>query len=169
MPPIYQYATEADFEEHGVGPTLLEDPTITETMVTANLLAASRVMDGYFSDGDGFPFTLPLLAIGDEVRMYCSWIAAYLLVSSAGYAPENGADLVYRQRYEDALKWLTKVAAGDVTLNGTEGTTPVPADVATAARRPVVISGTSRGFSSRGDGDLAVFDLTRPRGGFVGD
>lgn len=169
MPPITVYADEADFENYGVGPSLLEDQEITATMVAQSLEAASRVFDGYLSDASGFPFTLPLLTVGTDVRMYASWVAAYLLLSSVGYAPENGADAVYRQRYEDALKWLAKVAAGDVTLHGTTGTDPGPPTVAMASRRPAVISGTSRGFSSRGLDNGVVFDLNGPPGGFVGD
>ena len=167
--PVTIYATEADFENFGVGPTLLEDQGITPEMVSRDLEAASRVADGYLSNRDGYPFTLPLLAVGTDVAMYVSWIAAYLLLSSVGYAPENGADNIYDSRYKDAIKWFEGVRDGDISLHGTVGTTPAPPDVNEAARRPVVISGTSRGFSSRGDGNGVIFDLNGPRGGFVGD
>lgn len=169
MPPTTtQYANEAEFEELGVGPTLLEDDQITTDMVTTNLVAASRTADGYLSDADGFPYTLPLLQVGLDLKMRVCWIAAWTLLSSVGYSPEAGQDNLYRQRYEDAIKWLEGVRDGDITSVDTIGTTPPTGDPATAARRPVVISGTSRGFSSRGD-SAAVFDLNGPRGGFVGD
>jgi phage gp36-like protein len=163
-----QYADEAEFEEFGVGPTLLEDQSITTDMVTTNLVAASRMADGYLSDGDGYPYTLPLIQVGLDLKMRVAWIAAWTLLSSVGFAPENGADNVYRQRYEDALKWLEGLRDGDITSVDTIGTTPGPADVAAQARRPTVISGSSRGFSSRGESG-AIFDLNGPRGGFVGD
>jgi phage gp36-like protein len=164
---LTKYATEAKFEELGVGPTLLEDQSITEDAVDSNLVAASRTADGYLSV-EGFPYTLPLLQVGADLEMRICWIAAWTLLSSVGYAPENGADNLYRQRYEDALKWLEGVRDGNITSVDTIGTTPGPADPATLSGRPTVISGSSRGFSSRGESG-AVFDLNGPRGGFVGD
>jgi phage gp36-like protein len=163
------YADEADLEELGVGPTLLEDQSITADAVAKNLLAASRTADGYLDNGTGYPYTLPLVQVGVDLKLRVAWIAAWTLVSSAGFAPEEGADNVYRQRYEDAIKWLEGVRDGDIISVDTIGTTPGPPTAAAAARRPVVISGSSRGFSTRGEGDLTTFDLTHPRGGFQGD
>jgi phage gp36-like protein len=169
LPSITQYADEAALENYGIGDKTLEDIDAGPTPVAAALEAASRLADGYLSDGDGYPYTLPLTAISVDLTMNVAWIAAYILMGSIGYSPEAGQDNIFKQRYDDAIKWLTRVRAGDVTPGGVVGT-PVDPGVAVVGRASV-ISGTSRGFSSRGEGGIpvVVFDLPYVRGGFVGD
>jgi phage gp36-like protein len=175
VPPITQYADEADLENYGLGDRTLEDIDAPEA-VQAALEAASRVADGYLTNRYGSPFTLPLTAISLDLTMYVSWIAAYILMGSIGYSPEAGQDNQFERKYKDAIAWLKGVQAGDISPPDIEGSPPEESGPA-ASSGPVVVSGSSRGWSSRGggggNGPVAVYDLPFRRdgggGGFVGD
>lgn len=174
MPAVTQYAERKDLENLGLGETELDGEEVDSDAVDSALESASRVADGYLTSPIGFPLTLPVTTVGSDLRMYVAWIAAYIYKSAQGYSPEAGQDNIYRDRYDDAIKWLTKISSGDITLVGTIGTDPGPPVGSQIALRPVVISGTTRGFSSRGMTEdiprVMKNDLTPGTpGGFVGD
>jgi phage gp36-like protein len=171
--PVYVYATEADLDTFGLF-KLSENDDIDPEEIPKAIETASDVANGYLSDGDGFPFTLPLYApVPKSLTLYVSWIAAYLLMSTVGGSPESGGVDPYEDRYNKAIKWLAGVKAGDITLGDAEDSTPPDAVAASAI--PFVISSTSRGYSDRGvafgNGPDVIFDLPRRNGGggFVGD
>jgi phage gp36-like protein len=72
---------------------------------------------------------LPLVSWSpDLTRAVCN-IAAYDLMVRRGYNPEAGPDANIRDRYNDAIKWLTQVAQGAVTpvlVDSTPGGVPQP-------------------------------------------
>lgn len=72
-------------------------------------------------------------------------IASYTLMIRRGFNPENAADLALRQRYEDAVKWLERVAAGRAQLF-CGGATPTPVAQPTAGVQPDVFQNEDRGF-----------------------
>lgn len=170
--PITRYASELDLEHYGLGERSLESLEFPPDAVTAALDAASRVADDYI----GNQYDLPLMAVGTSMRMYISWIAAYILLTTNGVATEGGQLDPFRQRYEDAIKWLVRVQNGmrPEGVVGSDSPGVDPGDGGgtggqSPSARPRIISGSSRGFSSRGETPGAVNDLGGGRGGFVGD
>jgi phage gp36-like protein len=85
----------------GVSPSAIEDA----------LEAASRLADSYLRAR----YALPLTAWDEALTRAVAAIAAYDLMAVRGYDPARGADEVLRLRYEDAIRWLERVAAGEVT------------------------------------------------------
>lgn len=171
MPAVTVYATEADLKKFGWA-GVSNDEDIDGEMITDALAGASSMAAGYLDDGNGYPLTLPLMApVPQALTIRVAWIAAYMLMTDIGYSPQPGQPDILRDRYEDAVRWLEKVAAGSLGMGEVVDSTPP--DAPAASTGPLVISGTSRGYSSRGMGSergpLILFDLPRTRGGFEGD
>ena len=85
----------------GVPPATIEDA----------LEAASRLADSYLRAR----YALPLSSWDEALTRAVAIIAAYDLMAVRGYDPARGADEVLRLRYEDAIRWLERVAAGAVS------------------------------------------------------
>ena len=75
------------------------------------LEAASRLADSYLRAR----YTLPLTSWDEALTRAVAAIAAYDLLAVRGYDPTRGADEVVRLRYEDAIRWLERVASGAVS------------------------------------------------------
>lgn len=73
----------------------------------AAMIAISSFCDSYL----GAVYTMPLLAWGDDLRRCAAHLAAYDLMVTRGYSPE-GPDENLRDRYDDAIKWLSRLADG---------------------------------------------------------
>lgn len=103
-----------------------EDPTATtvnETPITQALDDASAEIDGYIEGR----FTLPLLDPPAVLNRLTTDIAMYRLQSLRPL--HDLADA--RQRYEDAIAMLSKVAAGELTLGlSADGLEPPVAEAA---------------------------------------
>ena len=88
-----------------------DDPTVTTvntTMLQQVLNDASAEIDGYL----GGRFTLPLTDPPEVLNRVASDIAMYRLQALRPLHDVSDA----RQRYEDAIAMLSKVAAGELTL-----------------------------------------------------
>lgn len=87
----------------------------TASQVASALLAATDTCASSLASGH----EMPLKSWGDDLRRVCSHIAAYDLMCSLGFRPEN-YDANIRQRYVDAVGegdtpgWLDKVARGEI-------------------------------------------------------
>lgn len=154
MPPITQYATEEDLITWGISDRALQG--IEPAMITAALDAASRTVDGYIAS----QYTLPLTAIGTDLKMHTAWLAAYNLMTSVGYKP-SGNDEILEERQGKAIKWLEGVGAGRVQPAGMAGSAGPTIGGQAAAARPMIVSATPRGFTGR--------DPDHPGGSFTGD
>ncbi len=107
------YASPSDLARLGVGAAATAG--ISTADIVAALDAASSLAGSYLSA----QFTLPLLSWGDDLRRCVCMIAAYDLIGgNRGFNPEQGADVTLRLRYEDAIKWLERVAAGTIVPTG---------------------------------------------------
>lgn len=95
------------------------------------LADASSEMDTYLSRN----YTVPISPVAPVLLRYCVDIAVYVSSADAGSVTEEK-----RKRYEDALRWLTLVAKGTVSVPGT--TAPSASDGAVPQ-----ISGPDRIFS----------------------
>ncbi len=69
---------------------------------------ASQEADSYMRGR----YSLPLLAWGNDVTRYTSWIACYLLASMIGFAPQAGADKLIVERYYQAVGWPDRAGTG---------------------------------------------------------
>lgn len=89
---------------------------------TKALNQASSEMDSYL----GARYDVPVDPIPSVVNRYCIDIAIFLCSADASTGTDSK-----RQRYEDAIKWLTNVAKGVVTLgleteDEPDGENPIP-------------------------------------------
>lgn len=112
---------------------------IDDEVLNAKLLQASAKIDSYLSGRYPTPWTdTPGVLVG-----YCCDIARYQLSGAGTQCTEE-----IRERYEDATRYLERVAAGTITL----GRMP---------NGEIVRSGTRVAFSSAG----RVFDRGSTKGG----
>jgi phage gp36-like protein len=167
--PIYEYATVADLGRYGINEDALSDIDPADKLDA--IVAASREADNYLAD----QYTLPLSAAGIVLTQKVAIIAAYNLLAVRGYNPELGGDATLEARKNDAIKWLSDVAAGRIVAGVTDSSTGSTPSAGAASSRPRVISSSSRGYSSRGlVGETVAWDsFSGPRGdgggGFTGD
>lgn len=126
------YGEDALFAADRDGDGVTEDAAID-----AALARASSEIDTYI----GVRYELPLAANPDSLIQPCVDIALYRLAHDA--AARSDED---RTRYEDAVKFLTRISKGEATLN-----LPPPGEGEPGADlegpRPIVTSGPPRIFS----------------------
>lgn len=103
-----QYALVADLAQLAANPTSLNG--IPSTDQQAALDAASAEADGYLAA----QYQLPLVSWGTPLRMHVCNMAMYRLMARRGYRP-GGADVSFKERYDEAIAWLRGVSAGRVT------------------------------------------------------
>lgn len=140
-----EYCTLGELKDLGLNPeAFVETPAPRRHSAIST---RSTFIDGYLTGR----FTLPLVTWGDDIKRCCAILASIDLIRNRGVSPDDADDL---DKQEDRqIKWLERLAAGVVT--------PPGATVGQSGGRPMVISGTSRGFSVRGTGQT--------RGPFQGD
>lgn len=134
MPPITEYCDTADLTRWGINATALKGISEKDAQLEA-IKGASRLIDSYLRS----QFTLPLSAVGEDLQRACAIIAVYDLISSRGFRPDESENDVLRQRYEDVIRWLEKISAGQVTpvvtdSSATPGTTGAPKVTSNAQR-----------------------------------
>lgn len=139
------YATQQDLIDRFGSPELVEltnrgeiaTGEIDATMVTAALVEADAEINSYLRK----QVPTPLDPVPDQVKRIGVDIARYRLYR------DNAPDYVVRG-YTDAIKWLTRAAAGDVSLgDATAPTAPASAGaVEFEAPRRVFTSRTLKGF-----------------------
>lgn len=107
------YANRTQLTQLGLQSAALTD--VTATVQDENLDAASALADSYLASR----YTLPLISWGDDlIRAVCVIAAWDILAGTRGFDPEALGDQAVRMRYEDIIKWLEAIAAGDVTPSG---------------------------------------------------
>ena len=100
------YATQNDLYRLGLPEGALRGVSLAA--IEDALEAASRLADSYLRAR----YALPLSSWDEALTRAVAIIAAYDLMAVRGYDPARGADEVLRLRYEDAIRWLERVAAG---------------------------------------------------------
>jgi phage gp36-like protein len=103
------YATQDDLFRLGLPEGALRG--VSPATIEEALEAASRLADSYLRAR----YALPLSSWDESLTRAVAAIAAYDLMAVRGYDPARGADEVLRLRYEDAIRWLERVAAGGVS------------------------------------------------------
>lgn len=121
------YLTNAEFFALAIPSDGLSGLTSDE--VTAGILASSGTADSYFRKR----YKLPLVSWGNDVRQQVAKLAQFEMLSRQGFRPGSGNNEVARLRYEDAVRWLEKVATGLVEIDCVDSTPEVDEDGSLAA------------------------------------
>ncbi|MEO0681035.1 MAG: DUF1320 domain-containing protein [Pseudomonadota bacterium] len=109
------------------------------------LAAASAEIDGYV----GARHRLPLPSRPEQLRRPCVDIAVYRLATNGSLVTEE-----MRQRYEDAVAFLDKVAKGMVVLDVVDPNADPEDATAGQGARPIVSGGPERIFTRQGMSEL---------------
>lgn len=135
-----RYASTTDLGRLGVATQALSglDAATREDALDA----CSALADGYLSNR----YSLPLSAWGDDLRLHVAGMAAFRLLAGRGYNPQVANDEVVRMLWEDAIRWLERVAAGTVTPAGITDATPEEAEELPSF---AMVTNTSRGWQRR--------------------
>jgi phage gp36-like protein len=110
------YATIAEIQEIYGEQTLTtsfdrqSDGSVDPTAVTRALDAATSEIDSYLAS----LYDVPIDPVTDHIKQITVYIAIYRGSDQADVLTDEK-----RRRYEDAIKWLTKVAEGKIQLGGT--------------------------------------------------
>jgi phage gp36-like protein len=134
------YATASDLQERYPDARLAEVSNAAGTSITTAKLTtacqdATAEIDSYL----GRRYTLPLPTVPAVLERVCCDIAIYRLFA---LLPRESVDDA-RKRYEDAIKWLEDVAAGEVDL----GLTGLPPGVSTSTDTLVLSESVDRVFT----------------------
>lgn len=132
------YATRADLAQKVPAGALAG---ISADAQDAALAAASRVADDSFRAGG---WTLPLTAWSDSLTNNVCYITAYDLLYSKGAAATANA-LFYRQRYDDAIRWLAKIEKGFEPA-GIEDSSEEGGEDAAAHGSAIIVTSPRRGW-----------------------
>ena len=124
------YATRDDLFRLGLPEGALRGVSLSA--IEDALKAASRLADSYLRAR----YVLPLTAWDEALTRAVAAIAAYDLMAVRGYDPARGADEVLRLRYEDAIRWLERVAAGAVSPDVEDSTPDVREEAFSAVTSP---------------------------------
>lgn len=110
------YATRSELYRHGLPYQAVADVSLEDQQ--AALDAASTLADGYLSA----KFTLPVTTASIDLVIVVCQVAAWNLLRRRGFNPETGVDAAIRQGYDDSIRWLERVAKGDITPTLTDST-----------------------------------------------
>ncbi len=116
-----QYADIADLEAFGIASAAWGP--LPESRKTAALQRASEEADCYIQN----VLKLPLSSWGRDLRTRVVDMAVYHLLSQRGFSPADPAGNIVVRRYEDAIKWLERVAGGRSVMLATGAVDQTPA------------------------------------------
>ncbi len=147
-----QYATIADLRDAGLPPEALEGIDGREQVKF--LVRAGDLIDTYLRSHHTLPIAGALKDPGTGLNTFpgelirCSVIvAAYDLITWRGFA-SSGADEVWRERFEDCIKWLEQLAKGAVSIGDVDATP------GTNEGAPKVVSNGSGTVNAAPDGQV---------------
>jgi phage gp36-like protein len=153
--PITVYCSKDDVGRLGVTARALRG--IPADDIDAAIVEASREIDSYLRAAD---YTLPLTAVGAQVKGVTAVIAAWTLIRNRVFNPDDPSYRVLESEYERRLEWLRSIRTGAV----------VP-DVTDSAGAEEVVSpgGVGRMQSNEMRGwQQDSRDPSQPRGAFTG-
>jgi len=115
------YATRTQLIQLGLPSAALTDVSTADQ--DEALDGASGIADGYLRKR----YTLPLATYGMDLTTHVCSIAAWIILKTRGFNPEDPADVAIRMGYEDAIAWLVSVAEGDIDPQDVTDATPTTA------------------------------------------
>lgn len=114
------------------------DDTLDTSAVESALSDASGMMDSHLS----IRYTLPLTEYPDLLKRLCTDIAVYWLSEDGGGATDEK-----RKRYEDAIKWLERIASGKAELDIVDSGVPDESVPGTVSGADVLVKSNPRLFT----------------------
>jgi phage gp36-like protein len=115
-----EYCAPADLGIYGVNAEAISDLSVEEKVLPA-IVVASAEIDSYLR-GSG-RYTLPLTAVGDDVKDAAAVLAAWRVLQVRGLKPgENPEDNALMVEVNRVRKWLAQIASGSVSPNVTDST-----------------------------------------------
>ena len=139
------YAQLTDFNQ--VYPGAAFGDRVLPSQKEQALIDASALANSYLGDKLHLPLSPlpvpPAVAPYDRqlVRAVCQ-IAAWYCICLRGFNPDNPGDAVIRMQYDDALKWLTRVANGQATIAVAQADPP--------SAQPDISTNCQRGYGAPG-------------------
>lgn len=130
------YCTATELAAFGISNEVTS--SIASSTIASILDACSAQADGYLQSSGRIK--LPLAAWGIDLRMAVAKLAAWEIMSVViGHNPDDPNNFVWRDRRDEALKWLEAVSRGLVMPFGIVDATPTivttGAEVYTEAKR----------------------------------
>ena len=129
------YATSQDiilaYGEDALFAAMNDNAVVDELKVTAALEKATAEIDSYIADR----YPLPLAVVPGRLVDLCVDIAIYKMSQTSDVQTEK-----IKERYDDAVSWLTKLSRGTVSLG-------LPKAPGQKSARAVVVSGPERQFT----------------------
>lgn len=112
------YCEPSDIWTHGIPKPAVQNVPLEQ--LAEKCLSASDEAAGYLASA----YELPMVSWGNDLRKHVARMATYELMSSRGYKPDSGKDDQIRMGYDDALKWLNRIAAGHLRPPGMVDSAP---------------------------------------------
>lgn len=125
-----------------IGDTYVEDPAEREELVTPIIEAAIEDADGEIDGYLAKRYRVPLSPVPKVINKFSKDIAVYNLFSRVGI-DEGTEEKNYLNRYNSAIKFLTLVAEGKVSIGASVD------DPASAAAAGFTVQSSPRIFSRR--------------------
>lgn len=141
VPVCGSYGSIDDLRSCGLPASALADVPLKDQQ--SALLRASRMADTYLRDRYHLPLACPY---DPALVFWVCQVASYMLMSTRGYNPNMGADVVIRLAYDDAIKALMRVANGQQQLCVTQANP--------SSLQPEFGTNPSRGFGGDGGTDV---------------
>lgn len=122
------YLTNADFTAQAGGAFAgVSDPVLTKACSWA-----SGQADMYLSKR----YQLPLISFGDDLTSLVFSLAQWKVATQIGFRPASGQNEAIRLQYEDAIKQLTMISTGDLSVNVVDSTPDVDEEGSLSSSAP---------------------------------
>jgi phage gp36-like protein len=112
------YCDPVDFTRYGLPDGALEG--VEESTKADCCFASTDEADGYI----GGAYCLPLAAWDEALRLHCSKIAVWRLMTRRGFDPEQGPDKIIKVDFDNAIAWLKRLQDGKLKPPGIVDSTP---------------------------------------------
>lgn len=135
------YCTTAELAAFGISSEVTTD--IPAATITSVIDACSAQADGYLQSSGRIK--LPITAWGIDLRMAVAKLVAWEIMAVViGHNPDDPNNFVWRDRRDEALRWLESVAKGLIMPVGIVDATPTEVKTGT-----LVATEASRSWSQR--------------------
>lgn len=101
------YATITQLYQYGLPQTAVAG-IVDDTVLTAELEAASELADSYFRGR----YNLPLISWGTDIVMHVCHVAAYNIMRNRGFSPTAGSDATIERAYYEAVGYPDRPGSG---------------------------------------------------------
>lgn len=129
------YCLPSDLTKFGIPASAIAD--MDDEQLASACLSASDEANGYLASA----YALPLVKWDSDLRKHVAAMAVADLMAFRGYDPESGMDKLIQYRRDEAIKWLNRVADGQLKPPGIVDQTPLVPE-----QEVYVVSNATRGW-----------------------